>query len=70
MYMVGERPYYIHFKAFLIRTWNPKGKLEIYTRDNGFYLVKFEKEIDCSAILNYHPWLMDGKFIIMKKQTR
>lgn len=60
MYMVGKRPYYVHFKAFLLRTWNPKGKFEIFSRDNDFYLVKFKKQSDCDSILNRGPWLMDG----------
>jgi hypothetical protein len=67
IYLVGKRPYYMFFKAYIRRTWLPKGKFEVFARDNGFYLVQFELEEDCNKILDGGPWLMDGKFIIMKK---
>jgi hypothetical protein len=67
IYLVGKRPYYMFFKAYIKRVWLPKGKFEVYARDNGFYLVQFELAEDCNKILEGGPWMMDGKFIIMKK---
>jgi len=67
IYLVGKRPYYVYLKAYIERTWMPKGKFQFFARENGFYLIQFEKEEDCNNILTGGPWMMDGKLIIMRK---
>lgn len=45
-YMAGKRPYFIHFNAYIKRVWKPKGSQDIFPKENGFYLIKIEKEED------------------------
>lgn len=66
-YMAGKRPYFVHFNAYIKRIWKPKGSWDVFPRDNGFYLIKFELEEDFQRIINGGPWFMDSKLILMRK---
>lgn len=67
IYLTGKRPYYVHFNAYIKRIWKPEGSWEIFSRDNGFFLVKFENHADFDKVLNGGPWFMDSRLIFMKK---
>lgn len=70
LYVVSPRPYYVSFKAFAMRMWKPEGGFDIYTRDNGFYLIKFALESDCQKVLDGSPYFFDGRIMITKKCSR
>jgi len=65
--MASKRPYYVYFSAYIKRVWNPKGVGDVFSRDNGFFLIKFDLEMNYNRILKGGPWFMDSKLIIMKK---
>lgn len=52
IYVVGKRPYYVYFNAHIKREWKAKGKWVVFSRDDGFCLVKFELQEDLEKILN------------------
>lgn len=66
-YVYGNRPSYHHFKAFVQRTWNPVSNFEIFSRNNGFFVIKFTAECDCEKAINGGPYFINGKLIILKK---
>lgn len=43
-YVVGKRPYYPSLCAYARRAWSPKGKLDVFSRENGYFLFKFTLE--------------------------
>lgn len=49
-YVVGQRPYYNHLKSTLMCMWAPSGKLEIYARENGYFIFKFQESVDCQKV--------------------
>jgi hypothetical protein len=69
-YVYGPRPPYHHFKTYITRNWNPKGSFEIYTRNNGFFIIRFTKTEDCEKSLNGGPYFINGKLIILKKWSK
>lgn len=60
--MAGKRPYY-YFNPYVNREWKAKCKWEVFSKDNGFYLVKFEMLEDLEKVLNGGTWFMDSKLI-------
>lgn len=68
-YVVGKCPYYPNLCAFACRTWCPKGKLDVFSRDNGFFLFKFGLEEDARKVLYGAPYLYDGRLLILKQWT-
>jgi len=66
-YVVSNRPPYHHFKNWIISTWNPTGKFEIFARDNGFLIIRFSNENDCIETVSGGPYFINGKLIILKK---
>ena len=67
VYVVGTKPYYLFFKSYMQRVWKPLGEFEIFTRENGFFLVKFKESQDCNSVLKNGPYFYNGKLIIMRK---
>lgn len=67
IYVTGKRPYYVHLNAYIKCEWNPKGKWDVYSRENGFFIIKFELEDDCTKVINGGPWFIDSKLIFMIK---
>lgn len=57
------------FKSYIQRVWNPVGDFEIFTRENGFFLVKFKDTQDCSSVLKNGPYFYNGKLIIVRKRS-
>lgn len=57
--------FYYHFKTFVSRTWKPLGNFEIYRRYND--LIKFANSTERDNAINGGPYLINGKFIILKK---
>lgn len=69
-YILGPRPYYVHFKAFLIRFFKFKGELEIFSKANAFYIITFRLEEDCGKPLEGGPYFFDGRIMVMKNGVR
>lgn len=44
--------------------------MEIFSRNNGCFLFKFESEVDVSRILEGGPWLFEGRLMILKHWNR
>lgn len=67
LYVLGSKPYYPYFKAYIDRVWKPTGSFQIFSKDNGFYVVKFEEKNDCDRILDNGPYYYDRKLIMMRR---
>lgn len=66
-YVYGNMPIYHHFKAFVQRTWNPTNNFEIFTRNNGFFIINFAVEREYEKTISGGPYFINGKLIILKR---
>lgn len=66
-YVVGSTPFYAHIKAFAARIWRPKGNIEVFSRENVFFLFRFDVKEYCDAVLQGNPWLFAGRLVIVRK---
>lgn len=69
-YALGEQLYYHHLKAFVLRSWNPKGSLDVLTRDNGFFMFKFSMKEDMTGVLEGGPYMFEGRPLVLKVWNR
>lgn len=69
-YVIGKQPYYPHLKAFASRIWKPKDRLDILTRDNGFFMFKFFSKDDMDRVLSGGPYMFDGCPLVLKIWNR
>jgi len=53
-----------------MRLWKPACPLDILTRENGYFFVRFGSGEECQRILQTGPWLFDGRLIILKQWTQ
>jgi len=44
-YVLGDKPFYMHLKAFVGRMWKPNCSLEVHSRDNGYFFFSLEMEM-------------------------
>lgn len=44
-----------------------KGSFQIFSRENGFYLIKFLLLEDLNKVVDEGPWMFEGKPMIIKK---
>ena len=50
-YVLGDKPFYLHLKAYAGSLWRPKCSLEIHSRDNGYFFFKFGSSEECDRVL-------------------
>lgn len=67
LYVLGEKPFFGKLRAYAQRVWRPKGSFEIFSRENGFFFVRFGMDEDVERVLQGGPWTFDGRLIIAKK---
>ncbi|XP_059627006.1 uncharacterized protein LOC132269779 [Cornus florida] len=66
-YVMGKRPYYPHFKAFIEKHWSKDVTL-VYLK-NGFFMVRFQHSDDVQKVLScIHTF--EGRVIIIKKWSK
>lgn len=69
LYIMGPKPYYHYFKAYISRVRKPRGDLKKISNDNGFYVIKFDNADDCDKVLSSGSYFYNKKLIVMKKQS-
>lgn len=69
-YVLGKRSYFHHVQVFVNRVWNPKGKLDVLTIDNGFFMFKFSLYEVMNRILKGGPYFFDGRPLVLKLWKR
>lgn len=69
-YVVGKCPFYHSLYAFARRSWSLKGTLDVFSRENGFFLFKFGLEEDARKVLDGGPYLYDSRLLILKQWNR
>lgn len=67
---MSRRPYYLHLKAFVLPTWKPWGEIEIFSRENGYFLFKFNLAEDVRKVLEGGPYLFDSRLLILQLWNR
>lgn len=67
LYVVGYKPWLKTFEGYANRVWATQKPFSVHPRNNGFFVVRFGLEEDCSKILKSGPWFMDRNLIIMKR---
>lgn len=66
LYIMSSKSYYHFFRSHIACVWKSSGNCQIFSKDNGFYLIKFESREDCEKILAHGPYFYDKRLIIMK----
>lgn len=69
VYVVGPKPYYPYFKDYIIRVWKAEDDFSIYSKENGFYVIKYNNKKDCDRILEGGPYFYNKKLMMMKRRT-
>lgn len=46
--------------------WGKWRRVDVQSRENVFFVVRFESGIDCNNILELGPWFFDKNLVIMK----
>lgn len=67
VYVVGPKPYYPYFKDYILRVWKPDDDFSIYSKENGFYVIKFNNKKDRDKILEGGPYFYNKKLMTMKR---
>lgn len=67
VYIVGPKPYYPFFKDYIHRFWKPVEEFSTYSKENGFYVIKFNNKQDCDKILEGGSYYYNKKLMMMKR---
>lgn len=65
--MVGAKPYFVHFKAYIQRVWKSISDFEMYSREKGFFVINFKESKDIDIIIKNGPYCYDGRLIILRR---
>jgi len=58
---MGNKPFFMHLKACVTKLWKLDCSLDIYSRENGFFFLKFRTKVECNRFLHGdHGTLMGG----------
>lgn len=67
--LLGKTVGYNMMKDKLKKVWKPAGCFDIVDVDNGFYMVKFDMEVDREKALSGGPWMIYDHYLAVSRWT-
>lgn len=67
--LLGKSMGYNMMKEKLKKVWKPYGCFDILDVDNGFYMVKFDREADREKALSEGPWMLYDHYLAVSRWT-
>lgn len=66
-YVFGKKPYYNLLKEYMDINWKLKGSYQLFSRENGFFIIKCETADECDRILADGPYYYNRQLVFMRK---
>ncbi|MFQ6626055.1 hypothetical protein Gotur_006342 [Gossypium turneri] len=54
----------LHSKIYSI--WKPSSQFRLMDIENGYFLAKFKKKLDCEKVLFESPWIIFGQYLAVQ----
>ena len=68
--LLGRNVGYFTMKDRLQKLWKPSGGFDIIDLDYGFFLVKFDEEVDRSKVVEGGPWMLFDHYLAVRTWSR
>lgn len=46
--------------------WKPSMRFQLMDIENGYYLAKFESDLDCNNVVSRGPWIFYGHYLMVQ----
>lgn len=57
------------FSRLCLQSLKPEADFSIFSKENGFYVIKFQNKKDCDKVLEGGPYYYSKKLMVMKRWT-
>ncbi|MFQ6630638.1 hypothetical protein Gotur_008451 [Gossypium turneri] len=58
----------LHSKIYII--WKPSSQFRLMDIENGYFLAKFKKKLDCKKVLFESLWIIFGQYLAVQLLCR
>ncbi|XP_075085004.1 uncharacterized protein LOC142168244 [Nicotiana tabacum] len=67
IYVIGEKPRYNYIHRYINQMWNTVTMPELYSHDDGYFMVRFHSMTDMKKLLCDGPYIVNNRPMIMKQ---